>query len=89
MIGGVTGFETADSLASRPQASVATVSDIGPRRVNEDRALAVVSDDDGSWVIAVADGLGGHTRGRRGCPGRGGGTAPADREPKGHGRGLR
>ena len=63
MIGGVTGFETADSLASRPQASVATVSDIGPRRVNEDRALAVVSDDDGSWVIAVADGLGGHTRG--------------------------
>jgi len=42
---------------------VATVSDIGPRRVNEDRALAMMSEDDGSWVIAVADGLGGHTRG--------------------------
>ncbi len=31
--------------------------------MNEDRALAVVSEDDRSWVIAVADGLGGHTRG--------------------------
>ena len=31
--------------------------------MNEDRALAVVSESDGSWVIAVADGLGGHTRG--------------------------
>ena len=39
------------------------MSDIGPRRVNEDRALAVISESDGSWVIAVADGLGGHTRG--------------------------
>ena len=37
--------------------------DIGPRKVNEDRALAVMSESDGSWVIAVADGLGGHTRG--------------------------
>lgn len=43
--------------------SVAAVSDTGPRRVNEDRASAVLSDDDGSWVIAVADGLGGHIRG--------------------------
>ena len=63
MIGDVTGSETADSHAPRSDASVASVSDIGPRRVNEDRALAVVSDSDGSWVIAVADGLGGHTRG--------------------------
>lgn len=39
------------------------MSDIGPRQVNEDRALAVLSEPDGSWVIAVADGLGGHTRG--------------------------
>ncbi len=46
----------------RRRASVAAVSDVGPRRVNEDRALAVL-DDDGSWLIAVADGLGGHPRG--------------------------
>ena len=42
---------------------MATVSDIGPRRVNEDRALGALAEEDGSWVIAVADGLGGHTRG--------------------------
>ena len=42
---------------------MAAVSDVGPRRVNEDRASAVLDDSDGSWVIAVADGLGGHTRG--------------------------
>ncbi len=48
---------------AQPAASVGWVSDIGPRRVNEDRASATVSDEDGSWVIAVADGLGGHTRG--------------------------
>ena len=42
---------------------MAAVSDVGPRRVNEDRASAVLDDGDGSWVIAVADGLGGHTRG--------------------------
>ena len=63
MIGGVTGSETVDSLASRPGASVAAASDIGPRRVNEDRAFTSLAEDDGSWVIAVADGLGGHTRG--------------------------
>ena len=63
MIGGVTGSDAADSHPARTGVSVAAVSDIGPRRVNEDRALAVLSDDDGSWVIAVADGLGGHTRG--------------------------
>ena len=39
------------------------MSDVGPRQVNEDRALAVLAESDGSWVIAVADGLGGHTRG--------------------------
>lgn len=44
-------------------ASVAAVTDIGPRRVNEDRAFTSLAEDDGSWVIAVADGLGGHTRG--------------------------
>ena len=45
------------------QATVASVSDIGPRRVNEDRSFTSLAEDDGSWVIAVADGLGGHTRG--------------------------
>ena len=39
------------------------MTEVGPRQVNEDRASAVVSESDGSWVIAVADGLGGHTRG--------------------------
>ncbi len=60
---GMGGSETIDSLAPGHGASVAAVSDTGPRKVNEDRALAVLSEDDGSWVIAVADGLGGHTRG--------------------------
>lgn len=63
MIGGVAGSETHPSDSSDHTASVAAVSDIGPRKVNEDRALATLSEDDGSWVIAVADGLGGHTRG--------------------------
>lgn len=63
MITGVTGSETATSHPARTGASVAAASDVGPRQVNEDRALAVLSEDDGSWVIAVADGLGGHTRG--------------------------
>ena len=31
--------------------------------MNEDRAFTSLAEDDGSWVIAVADGLGGHTRG--------------------------
>ena len=42
--------------------SVAAVTDAGPRQVNEDSMFTAVSDD-GSWVIAVADGLGGHARG--------------------------
>ena len=42
--------------------SVAAVTDIGPREENQDRAFTSVSDD-GAWVIAVADGLGGHPRG--------------------------
>lgn len=42
--------------------SVAAVTDIGPREENQDRAFTAVSDD-GAWVIAVADGLGGHPRG--------------------------
>lgn len=42
--------------------SVAALTDTGPREANEDRMFTSVSDD-GSWVIAVADGLGGHARG--------------------------
>ena len=44
-------------------ATVAARSDVGPREVNEDRLLTALSANDGSWVIAVADGLGGHPRG--------------------------
>ena len=50
-------------MISRFAATVAAVSDVGPRQVNEDRCFAALSPDDGSWVIAVADGLGGHPRG--------------------------
>ena len=38
---------------------IATRTEIGPRDRQEDR-FRVVENDDGSWVIAVADGLGGH-----------------------------
>ncbi|WP_420438039.1 protein phosphatase 2C domain-containing protein [Candidatus Poriferisodalis sp.] len=38
---------------------IATRTEIGPRDRQEDRVRAV-ENDDGSWVIAVADGLGGH-----------------------------
>lgn len=41
---------------------VATLMDIGPREVQQDRAVAHCHDD-GSWVVAVFDGLGGHDRG--------------------------
>ena len=44
------------------RASVAALTDTGPREVNEDRMFTAMSDG-GAWVIAVADGLGGHTRG--------------------------
>ena len=47
---------------SERRPSVAALSDIGPREVNEDRMFTALSDD-GAWVIAVADGLGGHARG--------------------------
>lgn len=42
--------------------SVAAVTDAGPRERNEDSMFTAVSGD-GAWVIAVADGLGGHARG--------------------------
>lgn len=42
--------------------SVASLTDIGPREENQDRSVVHLNDD-GSWLIAVADGLGGHPRG--------------------------
>ena len=50
--------------SSRTTLSVAGVSRKGPREANEDRFFAVMDERTGAWVIAVADGLGGHTRGR-------------------------
>lgn len=43
--------------------SVACITDIGPRNKTQDHARCRLRDD-GSWLIAVADGLGGHPRGR-------------------------
>ena len=40
--------------------SVGAVTDTGPCPVNADRFFASRSPVDGSWVIAVADGVGGH-----------------------------
>lgn len=42
--------------------SVAWLTDAGPRDENQDRGVAQVHDG-GFWLIAVADGLGGHPRG--------------------------
>ena len=41
---------------------IASCTDIGPREVQQDRVIAHIHSD-GSWVIAVFDGLGGHARG--------------------------
>ena len=47
---------------SEGSVSVAWLSDVGPREENQDGVLARV-DQAGSWLIAVADGLGGQPRG--------------------------
>ena len=67
--------------ASRGAVSVAWISDTGTRAENQDRSVAHVHGD-GSWLIAVADGMGGHPRGReaaisavRGLPSRIGSVA--------------
>ena len=39
--------------------SVASVTDCGPRPANEDRSFTALNPEDGSWVIAVADGISG------------------------------
>ena len=43
--------------------SVAWLTDMGPREENQDRARCRL-EADGSWLVGVADGLGGHPRGR-------------------------
>lgn len=48
--------------AFQGQITVGCESAIGPRRENQDRAVARVSDG-GSWLVAVADGMGGQPRG--------------------------
>ena len=48
---------------SRPfESTVAGLTNPGPREENQDRHYAALSED-GSWVVTVADGLGGHARG--------------------------
>ena len=49
--------------AARGSVSVAWITDLGPRSENQDRALAHIGSDD-SWIVAVADGMGGQPRGR-------------------------
>lgn len=53
-----------NETSSRPQraTTVASLTDIGPRDENQDRVVANAAGN-GSWLIAVADGLGGHPRG--------------------------
>ena len=46
-------------MFSSSHVDIATHAEVGPRDRQEDRVRVVVSPD-GSWVVAVADGLGGH-----------------------------
>ena len=56
-------FEEPTESGPSPRSwSVAALTDHGPREANEDRMFTSVLSD-GAWVIAVADGLGGHPRG--------------------------
>ena len=47
-------------IGAHVEVSVGAVTDIGPRSVNADRFFVSRSPVDDSWVIAVADGVGGH-----------------------------
>ena len=51
----------ADMTSPNPDV-VATLEHIGPRDTQQDRAIGHLNSD-GSWVVAVFDGLGGHDRG--------------------------
>ena len=46
-------------MFSNDHADITTRSEVGPRDRQEDR-VRTVANTDGSWVVAVADGLGGH-----------------------------
>ena len=48
------------AFGAHVEVTVGAVTDIGPRPVNADRFYTSQSPADGSWVIAVADGVGGH-----------------------------
>ena len=48
------------AFGNQVEATVGAVIDTGPRHVNADRFFTSQSPGDGSWVIAVADGVGGH-----------------------------
>ena len=48
------------AFGDQVEVSVGAVTDTGPRSVNADRFFTSRSPVDGSWVIAVADGVGGH-----------------------------
>ena len=55
-------METQSERGSKPRCDVAVITDPGNRPTNQDRAIAVIDADDGAWVIAVADGIGGARR---------------------------
>ena len=48
------------AFGTHVEVSVGAVTDTGPRHVNADHFFTSQSPADGSWVIAVADGVGGH-----------------------------
>ena len=48
------------AFGDQVEVSVGAVTDTGPRHANADRFFTSQSPGDGSWVIAVADGVGGH-----------------------------
>ena len=59
----VRNVEAEGRYLSAGPVSVAWISTIGPREQNQDSARCRLRAD-GSWLIGVADGLGGHPRGR-------------------------